>query len=309
MLGGHFGNWIRRSARRAEMKQGRELLARVDIGRPPSPGSHPMRLLTYFLLTFLTTWSIWFAAAGLAEPGNTGFFGGYGPVFLVGVFAPGLIAVALTAREEGRAGISRLLARIAHWRVGAHWYLFAVVYFAAIKLAAAVAHRIVTDEWPRFGDVSVVPIILAIATSTWVQAGEEIGWRGYALPRLAKRLGLAGGSLVLGAVWAVWHLPLFFLPDSGSTGQSFPVYLLQVMAMSVAMAFVYWRTNGSLLLVMLMHASVNNTTGIVPAAIGGDIVPIALRGSLVGWATVVFSWIVAMPLLIRMRNANIEEMV
>ena len=111
-----------------------------------------MSLLAYFLLTFLITWAVWFAAAALAAPGNTGLFGIRGPVFLLGVSAPALVSLALTARAEGPAGVKRLLARIGHWRVGARWYVFAVGYFAAIKLTAALVHRVATNEWPRFGD-------------------------------------------------------------------------------------------------------------------------------------------------------------
>jgi membrane protease YdiL (CAAX protease family) len=151
-------------------------------------------------------------------------------------------------------------------------------------------------------------ILVGIMVSTWVQAGEELGWRGYALPRLAARLGLGGASVLLGGIWAVWHLPLFFLPDSGSTGQSFPAYLMQVTAMSVALAWLYWKTEGSLLLVMLMHASVNNTTGIVPAAVDGAVAPLALGGSLVAWVTVALSWAVGALLLVRMRGADIRGM-
>lgn len=267
-----------------------------------------MSLLAYFLLTFLITWSVWFAAAALASTGNTGFFGVRGPVFLLGVFAPALVSLALTARAEGPAGVKRLLARIGYWRVGARWYAFAVGYFAAIKLAAALVHRVATNEWPRFGDTPLPVILVGIMVSTWVQAGEELGWRGYALPRLAAHLGLGGASVLLGGVWAVWHLPLFFLPDSGSTGQSFPVYLLQVTALSVAFAWLYWKTEGSLLLVMLMHASVNNMTSIVPAAVDGAIAPVALRGSLVAWVTVGLLWAAGAPLLARMRGADIRGM-
>lgn len=267
-----------------------------------------MQLLAYFLLTFVVSWSVWFAASALAAPGNTGLFGGRGPVFLLGVFAPGLVALALTARAEGRAGVTRMLARIGHWQVGARWYALALGYFAALKLGAAVLHRIVTGAWPPFGDAPVAIMLLGTAVSTWAQAGEEIGWRGYALPRLARHVGLGGASLAVGFVWAVWHLPLFVLPDSGSTGQSFLAYLLQVMPMSVVFAFLYWKTNGSLLLVMVMHAAVNNTTGIVPAAIGGSVTPIAFGGSLVAWATVALSWTVAMPLLVLMRKADVTRM-
>jgi uncharacterized protein len=267
-----------------------------------------MRLIAYFLLTFLVTWTVWFAASGLSATGNTGFFGGRGPVFLLGVFAPALVALAFTAQAEGRAGVTRLLARIGHWRVSAHWYVGAISYFVLIKLAAALVHRAATGEWPPFGDTPVALMVLGTAVSIWGQVGEEVGWRGYALPRLAQYVGLGGASLVLGVIWASWHLPLFVLPDSGSTGQSFPVYLLHVTALSVAFAFLYWKTDGSLLLVMLLHSAVNNTTDIVPAAVGGAITQIAFGGSLVAWATVALSWVVAVPLLLRMRRADIQGM-
>jgi membrane protease YdiL (CAAX protease family) len=265
-------------------------------------------LLPYFLLTFVLAWAAWLTAAALAGPGDVGVFGVRGPVFLFGVFAPGLVALALTARAAGRAGVGRLLGRIGRWRVGVRWYVFAIGYFAAIKLAAALIHRVATGAWPRFGDTSWALLLGAVLVSTWVQAGEELGWRGYALPRLAEHLGLGGASILLGGMWALWHLPLFFLPATGSTGQSFPIYLLQVTALSVAMAWLYWKTGGSLLLVMLMHASVNNATGIVPAAVAGAAAPLAFRGSLVAWATVGLSWAVAAPLLVRMRGADVRAM-
>ena len=92
-------------------------------GGSTRPGSIPrpsedseVRALTFFLLTFLLTWAVWFSAAALAAPGNTGFFGARGPLFLLGVFAPGIFALILTARDEGRAGVERLLARIGRWR-------------------------------------------------------------------------------------------------------------------------------------------------------------------------------------------------
>lgn len=262
----------------------------------------------YFPLTFALAWAVWFAAAALAAPGNTGFFGVRGPVFLLGVFAPGIVALALTARDEGRDGVMQLVARIGRWEVGARWYVFAVGYFAAIKLTAALIQRVGTGAWPRFGETSVPLMLGAILISVWAQAGEELGWRGYALPRLARHLGLGGASIVIGAVWAFWHLPLFFLPDSGTTGQSFPIYLLQVTAISVALGWLYWKTGWSLLPVMLMHASINNTAGIVPAAVPGATEPLAFRGSLMSWLTLGLLWAVAAVLLVRMRRADIRGM-
>ena len=138
--------------------------------------------------------------------------------------------------------------------------------------------------------------------STWVQAGEEIGWRGYALPRLSERFGLAPASIILGILWATWHLPLFFFYGSDIRGQSFPLYLLQVTAVSVAMAWLYWRTGGSLLLVMLLHAAVNNLKDIVPSAVPGATNAFALSASFVGWLTVAFLWIAAAYFLVQMRR-------
>ena len=262
----------------------------------------------FFLLTFALTWTAWLAPAALAAPGSAGFFGLGGPVFLLGVFAPAFVALALTAYGEGRVGVARLLARIGRWQVGARLYLFAIGYMAATKLLAALIHRIAMGAWPPFGDTPLPLMLGAILVSTWAQAGEEVGWRGYALPRLATHLGLGGASVLLGVIWALWHLPLFFLQGSGSDGQSFPIYLLHVTALSVAMSWLYWKTEGSLLLVMLMHASVNNTTGIVPAAMPIAVDPMSFEGTLVAWVTVGVSSVVAALLLFRMRGAEIGAM-
>jgi membrane protease YdiL (CAAX protease family) len=106
-------------------------------------------------------------------------------------------------------------------------------------------------------------------------------------------------------LWALWHLPLFFIPASGSDGQSFPIYLLLVTSLSIAMGWLYWKTDGSLLLVMLMHASVNNTTDIVPAAVPGASDPFSLTASSIALLTLGLSWLVAVLLLSQMRGAQL----
>jgi uncharacterized protein len=100
--------------------------------------------------------------------------------------------------------VRALLSRLFAWRVSARWYLFVVSYVAAIKLTVALVHRVATDAWPRFGDEPWYLMLAATVFSTLIggQAGEEIGWRGYALPRLAARFGLARASIMLGMIWA-----------------------------------------------------------------------------------------------------------
>src|SRR5436190_23970328 len=128
-------------------------------------------------------------------------------------------------------------------------------------------------------------MVLAIVVSTPVQAGEEIGSRGDALPHLTTQFGLARASIALGIIWAFWHLPLFFIRGSDTYHQSFMAALLGITALSVAMAWLYWRTNGSLLVTMLMHAAVNNTTIIVSSTVPSSS-PFTLSAPLVAWLTV-----------------------
>src|SRR5207247_7237989 len=124
-------------------------------------------------------------------------------------------------------------------------------------------------------------------------------------PRLAARWGLAGASILLGVIWASWHLPLFYVPGTDTYGQSFPMYLLQVTALSVAIAWLYWRTRGSLLLTMLMHAAINNTKDIVPTILRTPGNPLEPSASLMAWLGAAVLWIPAAILLVRMRNADL----
>lgn len=266
-------------------------------------------LLRYFALTFATSWICWFAAGllwrGTGSPGSPpGALGG--AAFLLGVFMPGIVAVAEVGRLHGATGVRSLLRRILQARVAPRYFVLAAGYFAAVKLAVALLYRVITGAWPPFGPVPWLVMAGSLLVSTGFQAGEEVGWRGYALPRLSHHVGLAGASVLLGVVWALWHLPqFFFFPQGDTFGQSFPVWLLQVTAISVALAWLYWRTGGSLLLVMLMHAGVNNTNW-VPSGVPGATDPLALSTSLVAWLTAGVLWVVAGFFLLGMRGASLR---
>jgi uncharacterized protein len=252
-------------------------------------------LLKFFLLTYAIMWACFFSVAAMSPRAP-----GRGLLLLLGPFAPSLAALWLTARADGNQGIRALLRRILQWRVGARWYLFAIGYLAAIKLTVALLHRAINGSSPHFGRELPGVILVAIVISAPFQAGEEVGWRGYALPRLMARFGLARASVLLGLIWACWHLPQFFIREADTFGQSFFVYVLQVTALSVAMAWLWARTNGSLLLPMLMHAAVNNSKDIVPSATPGATNILGLNASLVAWLTVALLWICAAYFLIRM---------
>ncbi len=114
-------------------------------------------------------------------------------------------------------------------------------------------------------------------------------------------------SVLLGLIWACWHLPLFFVPGIDNYGQSFPIFVLGVTALSVAITWLYAHTNGSLLLTMLMHSAVNQTLGIVPSAVANAANPFALSASLAAWLTGAFLWITAVYFLVRMPKAELPR--
>jgi membrane protease YdiL (CAAX protease family) len=185
--------------------------------------------------------------------------------------------------------------------------VFAIGYMAAVKLGVAVLYRVAMGAWPALGESPIYVMILGIAVSTPVQAGEEIGWRGFALPRLASRFGLPGASLVLGIFWGCWHLPFFFIPGSDNAGQSFPLYVLAVTALSVTMAWLYWRTHGSLGITMLMHAAINNSAGIVQPQVSATMNPLVRMPSLTAWLTALLLWVGAAYGLVKMRGASLDR--
>jgi len=262
-------------------------------------------LVSFFVLAYAASWTCWLAAEKISsetQPPLPAMGALRSTLLLAGAFGPALAALVLTSRAGGRRGLYALLARMFQGRVDLWWYLFAILYMPAIKLAVALTHHLASGIWPRFGHEGPLLITTAILLSLPVQSGEELGWRGYALPRLASYFGWPFASVLLGAVWALWHLPLFFVPGADKYGQSFLVYAIGTIAFSVAIAWVYARTNGSLLLTMLMHSAFDQTIGIVSDVLAPGEKPFALGASLPFVLTIAFMWIVAAYLLVKMRT-------
>ena len=269
----------------------------VTLDVPVDPTGKPVKqVLLFFATTYVVTWAFFIGA----KPMGSGL---RVTMILIGSLAPSLVAIAMTARSSGRQGVKELLGRLLKWRVRVRWYVFALGYMAAVKLAVAVIYRVTQGRWPHFGAHSIPTILVLIVLAGIIGGplGEEIGWRGYALPRLTERFGLAPASVLLGLVWSCWHLPLFFLSVGGDQfGQSFPTYLLQVTALSVAIAWLMGNTGGSLLLAVLMHSAINQTKDLVPSKVVGAHHMWALSSSTVAWLTVGVLWVCAAYFLSRM---------
>lgn len=206
----------------------------------------------FFLLSFMIAWSAWYLA-----------FTMHLPLIVFGAFAPAMAALIVSYVQDREKGIANLLSALARTPSNIWLWAFAVGYTPALKLLAAVVYRFANRAWPPFGSESWFVIVAAVGFGAIFQVGEELGWRGYLLPALEKHMRLSTASLLLGVIWALWHLPFFVLPSSPMYKESLPDFIVQVVLLSVAFAWLYWRSGRSLLLVMLLHSSFNNSKDIV----------------------------------------------
>lgn len=250
---------------------------------PTRQPTRPRDLLLFAGITYLVSWGLWVVAtlpgvSGAAEVG----------LVFVGAFGPTIAAVLLTWRADGRTGVRQLAGRVARWRVPFRWYV-AVFVPVVTTLVAYVALRALAADVPplgQFGNEVGVLVFLVIILSLILSGliggaiAEELGWRGYALPRLQHRFGATSASVLLGLLWAFWHLPLWFLPGLDPTGIPFEWYVPQVVAITVLMTWVFNNTRGSVLLAMLFHAVVNASTEFVVDLTIADPVHVELFGKL-----------------------------
>lgn len=214
---------------------------------------------TFFALALAISWTIWIPAL-VALPQQVQL-----PAVLVGGFGP-LLAGAIMVRAGG--GSLRAWVRdMAVWRVSARWYALALGFPVA---SAAVVGAYAWTLGVEF-DPALLPqrlgVFVGALVFTMVLAGgqEELGWRGYALPRLQAGYGALSASLAIGVVWAGWHLPLFVFENVLYADRPPAMYLVYVVALSVVFTWLYNASRGSVLLAVVLHAGMNNATTLIPA--------------------------------------------
>jgi len=222
----------------------------------------PGRVGPFFLLTFAITW-------GLQVPGvlaQRGLLPGdprwYLPFAGLGVFGPAVAAVVLARREGMRPGVKALLAPLLRWRVHPGWYALALL--PALVLAALLALLNVAG---RQGPIAYLPTAGGLLFGLVVSVVEEIGWRGYALPRLERRFGGFAASGLLGVVWYAWHLPMF--AAAGVPLNLALVMLLYFTGASLVLTRLVNGSGGSLLVAVVGHlaAHLNNSHRALPVEV------------------------------------------
>jgi membrane protease YdiL (CAAX protease family) len=171
---------------------------------------------------------------------------------LTALFGPAIGACVVLWVNEGRDGIWRLLARFRVRRADLPWLAVAGLLPLALTVPTWLLGSLAGSSDYRLTPLSAVSFVIAALI-----VGEEVGWRGFALPYLLRRQPALAASLVLGVIWAFWHLPNFLLPGFPHNGLPFPAFVLMVVAYAVLFTWLYGRTEGSLTVAVVFHAAIN----------------------------------------------------
>ena len=217
--------------------------------------------LKFVLVAFSFTWVFWWLAV-LQERGLISSLPV--PELFLGAFGPMVAAVIVTAQESGRAGLRSLLGRVVRWRVAPIWYGVALLGPIVLALGGMALHVLLGGQPPNLlAMIGALPTVLALFVYMFIQVGigEEIGWRGYALPKLQSGYSALVSSVILGGIWLLWHLPLFFNPASGYSNTPFWAFLIFMLPVSILITWVFNGTGGSTLMIMILHAVLNASIG------------------------------------------------
>ncbi|HEX7306203.1 type II CAAX endopeptidase family protein [Lentzea sp.] len=232
---------------------------------------HP--LLSFFVLANLLSWLAWtpyvLSHNGLGwwdyrfpEVLGTSQFAGVLPGAYLG---PIVSALVVTAVADGRAGLRRWAGRMWRWRVRWQWYAFSLLAVPVAMLLTGLAFSGGRIAAPSMMAVAAyVPALLLQMVTTGL--AEEPGWRDFALPRMQRRFGPLTGTMILGPLWAAWHLPLFLTEWGGRPDADWTrplVFVVFCVTFNVVMTWVFNSTGESLPLAMLLHVSVNNFASVM----------------------------------------------
>ncbi len=227
------------------------------------------RIAWFGVLTFLFSWVAWLpvVVAGL----HTTESAGGAVLFFVGGFGPSIVGTVFLLRSRDAGGIRELLSRTFSFsRVPVRILLLAILVYPGLFLASSMINLGMGGSWPAFdgfaGLLESVPAFFGGVLLTFFLGpfSEEIGWRGYALPRLQKQHSPLLASLLLGLIWWAWHIPLFFMEGTLHATQglvsAFSIgYLITVLSYSVFFTWLYNQTDRSIWIAIIAHFVINMT--------------------------------------------------
>jgi uncharacterized protein len=243
----------------------------------------------FFALTLGLSYFVFWGPLALFRVETVNFVTkGVGPswavaLFVLGGFVPSLVGLALTGVYEGRAGLRRLGRRLVAFKIGWRWYLAAVVVVTAVTAAQIVINRVLGYGFDF--SLFVVQIGSFIPLLVLGPLSEEIGWRGFALDRLQTRWNAVTSSLIVGAFWALWHLPLFYMVGTSQRvlGIPFAGFAAGLIALSVLFTWLHNNTSGSVWTAVFFHWIYTCSAQVVATGVH---------------RTVLYGWVESMPYIV-----------
>lgn len=214
-------------------------------------------LIPFLVITFGLTWGI-AALLILFTDRIVAIFGEISminPLFILAVYSPGITGVFLVWWHYGTEGLASFFRRLTLWRMSTLWWLFLILGIPGIVYAAAAVKGTISDSFPFSPWSQVLP---ALAIALFPGPIEEFGWRGLALPLLQRRFIPLWAGLILGVIWAVWHVPAFLMSGVPQSAWSFTPYFAGVVAVSVILTPMFNDARGSLLIAVLYHFQLMN---------------------------------------------------
>jgi membrane protease YdiL (CAAX protease family) len=175
--------------------------------------------------------------------------------------SPSLIAILIAVLGSGRTGLKEMFKGRTLARLDLRWALVALLLFPIVAVSALLTHSLFGGPQLGLRTTSLIPQVIVILL---ISLGEEYGWRGFALPRLQKRLSALNASLILGVIWGIWHYPGFLIGAGVPLDMPFTVFLLWTVLAAILMTWVYNNTGGSVLSAILMHSAANATFNYLP---------------------------------------------
>ena len=240
--------------------------------------SEGKNLFRFFAIAFGWSWLLWLPSVIISITDSRSLMYwmydvemslGLGLIAIVGIFAtfgPLVAAFTVTGLTEGREGVRRFWRRFWDVRLAGVWLL--VSFLLPILLIALPRLIVVPLGYPlQLAWASQPLVLVGWFLSNLTRSGgisEEFGWRGYALSRLQARWNALVSSIVLGIVWTVWHLPLWFLAGSSQQGSSFWLFLANLSLLSVLYTWLFNNAKGSILIAVVFHAMLNTVSQMFP---------------------------------------------
>jgi uncharacterized protein len=257
--------------------------ARTSASSPTNAGRKPMTtkaLAPFLALTFILTWGL-AALLILFYDQIVAIFGEISttnPLYILAVYSPGIAGIFLVWRHYGLKGLGSFFQRLTLWRAPVTWWLFLVLGIPVLFYAGAAFKNTLRDPFPFSPWYQVLP---ALGLALFLGPIEEFGWRGLALPLLQRKFAPFWAGLLLGLIWAAWHIPAFLMGGTPQSSWSFVPFFTGVVAISVVQTPLFNASRGSLLIAVIYHFQMMNP--IWPDAQPWDSLLIIIAAVIIVW--------------------------